>query len=117
MRAFDFEHRAGGRARAVLMNVATVFPFWPGNVGLVQARSRLPLAASYGVAYARGVAFGLGLQAIEMSVGIGVGLIFLAREGLSYAILRNMPNASEADEPDRSDDAAEDERLERAGVS
>ena len=49
-------------------------------------------ARSYGVAYARGVAFGFGLQAIEASVGIGVGLLFLAREGLSFAMLQVMPS-------------------------
>ena len=32
----------------VLMNVATIFPLWPGNVGLVQAAIALPLA-QYGV--------------------------------------------------------------------
>ncbi len=47
----------------------------------------------YGVAYGRGIAFGFGLQAIEASVGVGVGLIFLAREGLSFARLREMPGA------------------------
>jgi hypothetical protein len=41
------------------------------------------------------VAFGIGLQAIEASVGVGVGLIFLAREGMSYATLRDMDEASE----------------------
>jgi uncharacterized membrane protein YbhN (UPF0104 family) len=78
----------------VLMNVATIFPLWPGNIGLVQAAVALPLVA-YGVAYARGFAFGIGLQAIEASVGIGIGLIFLAREGLSYAMLRDIPGATE----------------------
>ena len=71
----------------VLMNVAMLFPLWPGNIGLVQAAVALPLV-SYGVAYAKGFAFGIGLQAIEMSVGVGVGLIFLAREGLSFAMLK-----------------------------
>ena len=33
----------------VLMNIATVFPLWPGNVGLVQAAVALPLARYYGV--------------------------------------------------------------------
>ena len=78
----------------VLMNVATIFPLWPGNVGLVQAAVALPLV-QYGVAYARGFAFGIGLQAIEASVGVGVGLIFLAREGLSYAMLKEFPEATE----------------------
>ena len=57
----------------VLINVATIFPLWPGNFGLVQIAVALPLV-SYGVAYAHGVAFGIGLQAIEASVGVGVGL-------------------------------------------
>ena len=61
----------------------------------MQAAIALPLVA-YGVAYARGFAFGIGLQAIEVSVGVGVGLIFLAREGLSYAMLRDIPEASDA---------------------
>jgi uncharacterized protein (TIRG00374 family) len=80
----------------VLMNVATIFPLWPGNVGLVQAAVALPLV-SYGVAYGRGFAFGIGLQAVEASVGVGIGLLFLAREGLSYAILKGMPEATESD--------------------
>src|SRR5204862_3521608 len=61
----------------VLMNIATLFPLWPGNnIGLLQAAIALPLV-SYGVAKADGVAFGFGLQLIEASVGVGVGLIFL----------------------------------------
>jgi len=69
------------------MNVATIFPLWPGNIGLLQAAVALPLRA-YGVPYARGFAYGLGLQILEMSVGVGVGLIFLAREGISFAALK-----------------------------
>jgi glycosyltransferase 2 family protein len=109
MRAFDI-HAALPAAAVVLllMNVATVFPLWPGNVGLVQVAIATPLAASYGVAYAHGVAYGFGLQAIEASVGIGVGLLFLAREGLSFAMLRVMPSAAQAEmsveaEEDRAD--------------
>ncbi len=83
----------------VLMNVATLFPLWPGNIGLVQAAVALPLFSYYGVAKAAGIAFGFGLQAIEASVGVGVGLIFLAREGLSFAMLRVMPDASQAEAP------------------
>ncbi len=82
----------------VLMNLATIVPLWPGNVGLLQAVIALPLR-QYGVAYARGIAFGFGLQAIEASVGIGVGLVFLAREGLSFAMLKVMPTASQAEMP------------------
>lgn len=73
----------------LLMNVATIFPLWPGNVGLLQIAVATPLV-QYGVSYADGFAFGLGLQAIEASVGIGVGLVFLAREGISYAFLKEI---------------------------
>ena len=78
----------------VLMNVATIFPLWPGNVGLTQAAIALPLV-NYGVDYARGFAFGIGLQLIEASVGIGIGVIFLAREGLSYTTLKQIEEAPE----------------------
>jgi uncharacterized protein (TIRG00374 family) len=84
----------------VLMNVATIFPLWPGNIGLVQAAVALPLFTYYGVDKARGIAFGFGLQAIEASVGISVGLIFLAREGLSIAMLRVMPDVAQAETPE-----------------
>jgi uncharacterized protein (TIRG00374 family) len=88
----------------VLINVATIFPLWPGNVGLVQAAVALPLV-NYGVGKAHGIAFGIGLQAIEASVGVGVGLFFLAREGLSYATLREI-------EEGPSEDAAAETRDE-----
>jgi glycosyltransferase 2 family protein len=82
----------------LLMNVATLFPLWPGNIGLLQAAIALPLS-SYGVPAGKAIAYGFGLQAIEASVGVGVGMIFLAREGLSFAMLRRMPDAGEAEVP------------------
>jgi hypothetical protein len=38
------------------------------------------------------------LQAVEMSVGVGVGLIFLAREGISLASLKTMEKEQESEE-------------------
>src|SRR5205814_2615367 len=106
MRAFDI-HSPLPAAGVVLllMNVVTIFPFWPGNVGLLQVAIASALVG-YGVGYYPGLAYGFGLQAIEASVGIGVGLIFLAREGLSLAMLRVMPAASQAELEDGGDDAA-----------
>ena len=104
----------------LLMNVAMLFPLWPGNVGLVQAAVALPLV-SYGVPYAKGFAFGIGLQAIEMSVGVGIGLLFLAREGLSYAMLKHMPGAEQAEvsrrEEEDEEQEPEQEPRERARVA
>lgn len=117
MRAFDI-HAPMPAAGVVLlvMNVVTILPFWPGNVGLVQVAIASALVG-YGVAYGVGVAYGFGLQAIEASVGIGVGLIFLAREGLSFTMLRVMPSAAQAELPGESE-IEDDERreAEEAGV-
>ena len=98
----------------VLMNVATIFPLWPGNFGLVQIAVAFPLT-NYGVEYAHGVAFGIGLQAIEASVGVGVGLIFLAREGLSYATLREIDDTPRANGEDTLETEAVDDRARVAG--
>jgi len=92
MRAFDIDAPLPAAGLVlVLMNIATIFPLWPGNIGLLQAAVALPLV-SYGVAYTTGFAFGLGLQIVEMSVGVGVGIAFLMREGISFATLRRMPD-------------------------
>jgi len=98
MWAFDIHEGLPAAALVlVLMNVATIIPLWPGNVGLVQVAIATPLVR-YGVDYGKGIAFGFGLQAIEASVGVGIGLIFLGHEGLSFARLREMPGAVTADE-------------------
>ena len=116
MRAFDIHEGVPAAALVLLvMNVATIIPLWPGNVGAVQVAIAIPLQ-SYGVAYANGVAFGFGLQAIEASVGIGLGLFFLAHEGLSFATLRRMPLATDAeasrdDETDESSPQSEKQRA------
>lgn len=89
----------------VVMNVVMIFPFWPGNIGLVQAAVAAALLP-YGVNYGHGVVFGIGLQAIEASVGLGLGFIFLAREGFTFAMLKRMPEVTDLD-------VDEDERVER----
>jgi glycosyltransferase 2 family protein len=100
MRAFEIHSPLPAAGLVLLlMNVATLFPLWPGNIGLLQAAIALPLS-SYGVATGKAIAYGFGLQAIEASVGVGVGLMFLAREGLSFAMLRRMPGAGEAEVPE-----------------
>jgi uncharacterized protein (TIRG00374 family) len=101
MRAFHiYESISAAGLVLVLINVATIITLWPGNFGFVQIAIALPLV-NYGVQYAKGVAFGVGLQAIEASVGVGVGLVFLAREGLSYAVLKQMDDDERVDEAAR----------------
>jgi glycosyltransferase 2 family protein len=113
MRAFSIDAPIDAAALVLLlMNVATVFPLWPGNIGLLQAAVALPLV-SYGVAYARGFAYGLGLQMIETAVGVSLGLVFLAREGLSFATLREMPQ-DEGEELEAAEAAVETVEAEGA---
>ena len=115
MRAFDIHAPLSAAALVLLlMNVATIFPLWPGNIGLLQAAVALPLV-QYGVAYSTGFAYALVLQMLEMSVGVGVGLLFLAREGLSFAMLRGLPEETELAE--ETDQRRPVERRARAGVS
>jgi uncharacterized membrane protein YbhN (UPF0104 family) len=115
MRAFDVHAPLPAAGLVLLlMNVATIFPLWPGNIGLLQAAVALPLV-QYGVAYSTGFAYALVLQFVEMSVGVGVGLLFLAREGLSFATLRGMPDASEF--PVGAEQARPEATRARAGVS
>ena len=106
MRAFQIEEPlAAAGLVLVLMNVAMIFPLWPGNFGLVQAAVALPLL-SYGIDYPHGFAFGIGLQAIEAFTGIALGLVFLAREGLSFAALRRIPREDGEARPFRRKHAA-----------
>lgn len=111
MRAFqiDLPLVAAGLVLA-LMNVANILPLWPGNVGLLQAAIALPLV-SYGIRYGHGFAFGIGLQAIEASVGIGYGLTFFAKEGISFAALRE-PIADETRETQHEPVLSADEMAE-----
>jgi uncharacterized membrane protein YbhN (UPF0104 family) len=95
----------------VLINVATILPLWPGNVGLVQAAIAVPLQRYYDVPYSRGFAFGIGLQAIEASVGVGIGLAFLAREGLTFATLRGMHEEPSEDADEEAEPAHESARA------
>jgi uncharacterized membrane protein YbhN (UPF0104 family) len=109
MRAFGIHESLPAAALVLaLMNVATIFPLWPGNVGLVQAAVALPLV-SYGVAKARGFAFGIGLQAIDVAVGVGLGLLALGREGVTFAMLKRMPGPG--DEEDQEELEAEVEEA------
>ena len=110
--AFDLDVPLPAAALVLLlMNVATVFPLWPGNVGLLQAAVALPLA-QYGVPYGTGFAYGLVLQAVEMSVGVGVGLVMLAREGLSFAALKRMEEQEETSAEDVLDQAEDEAEIE-----
>jgi uncharacterized membrane protein YbhN (UPF0104 family) len=92
------------------VNVALAFPLWPGSIGLFQAATALALLP-YGVSYQKGFLFGIGLQAIEASVGIGLGLLYLAREGISFAMLKQIPKVSVEEVEEELEEAEDRERA------
>jgi len=109
MRAFRiYEPLVAAGLVLLMMNVVTVIPIWPGNVGLVQAAVAVSLA-QYGVPYAKGFAYGIGLQLIEASVGIGIGTVFLAREGISFATLRDIESEAPGEDSVEAFEPAERE--------
>ncbi len=94
LRAFGINEPIAAAALVLLVvNVALAFPLWPSAVGLYQVAVALALLP-YGISYEHGFAAGIGIQAIEIAVGVGLGLFFLAREGLSFAALREMPKVT-----------------------
>jgi uncharacterized membrane protein YbhN (UPF0104 family) len=74
----------------LVSTLVQLFPFWPGNVGLFQAAVAQVLVQAYPVDFPHAIAFAVGLQVIEVSLGVGLGFWFLSREGLSLAEVRGL---------------------------
>lgn len=69
-------------------NLVGVVQLTPGNVGVFQVAVALALSRAFGVDRSVGISFGIGLQAIEVALGAGLGAVFLAMEGVSLAEVR-----------------------------
>lgn len=87
--ALNLPHRALVAAAAVLLavNLTSILPLTPSNVGVFQAACIAVLAA-FRVPTGRALAYGLVLQAIEVAVALALGLPSLVREGVSLGQLR-----------------------------
>jgi uncharacterized protein (TIRG00374 family) len=71
----------------VLTNLIGLVPITPGNVGTFQAAALAALAVS-GVAAGPAVAYAVGLQGMQLAVGVVAGLASLSLQGLTLADLR-----------------------------
>jgi uncharacterized protein (TIRG00374 family) len=71
----------------VLTNLIGLVPITPGNVGTFQAAAVAALAFS-GVAAGPAVAYALGLQAMQLTVGVVAGLASLSLQDLTLSDLR-----------------------------
>jgi phosphatidylinositol alpha-mannosyltransferase len=89
-----------GTAAAVLfaVNVTAIVPVTPSNIGVFQAAC-IAVLSVYGVSQARGLAYGIVLQAIEILTSLVLGLSALTFEGLGFAELRRAAKTVRADVP------------------
>ena len=76
---------AGWRGAALVLvvtNLIGILPLTPGNVGTFQVAATAALAA-YGIPSGPALAFALGLQAMQLLVGIVAGLVSLSLQNLA----------------------------------
>jgi phosphatidylinositol alpha-mannosyltransferase len=89
--ALGLDHQTGfGAAAAVLfaVNITAVLPATPANLGVFQAACAAVLHTGWHVGVADGVAYGVILQAVEVSTAVLMGMPALVKEGTSWREVR-----------------------------
>ena len=89
--ALGLDHQAGmAGAAAVLfaVNITAVLPATPANLGVFQAACAAVLHTGWHVGFGTGVAYGVILQAVEVSTAILMGAPALLKEGMSWREVR-----------------------------
>ena len=85
--ALGLDHRAGLAAAAGVLfavNVTAVLPAAPSNIGVFQAACVAVLAGAFHVSTADAIAYGIVLQAVEITTAMVMGVPALLREGMSW---------------------------------
>jgi phosphatidyl-myo-inositol alpha-mannosyltransferase len=87
-------HPTLAAAAAVLLavNVSAILPATPSNVGVFQAACLVVLAA-YGIGAGQAIAYGIVLQAVEVSTALALGVPALLGEGLTWRDIRSSGTA------------------------
>jgi phosphatidylinositol alpha-mannosyltransferase len=88
--AFGLEHKSGLAAAAgvlLAVNITAVLPATPSNVGIFQAACMVVLVA-YGAGKGVALAYGVALQAVEVTTALILGVPALVSEGLSWKAIR-----------------------------
>ncbi|MGA9859419.1 MAG: glycosyltransferase [Solirubrobacteraceae bacterium] len=89
--ALGLNHQAGIAAAAAVLfavNITAVLPATPANLGVFQAACAAVLHTGWHVGLGTGVAFGVILQAVEVSTAILMGTPALLKEGMSWREVR-----------------------------
>ncbi len=89
--ALGLDHRTGIAAAAAVLfavNVTAVLPATPANLGVFQAACAAVLHTGWHVSYGSGVAYGVILQAVEVTTAVAMGMPALLKEGMSWREIR-----------------------------
>jgi phosphatidylinositol alpha-mannosyltransferase len=89
--ALGLDKQAGLAAAAAVLfavNITAVLPATPANLGVFQAACAAVLHTGWHVGYGTGVAYGVILQAVEVSTAILMGMPALVKEGMSWREVR-----------------------------
>jgi phosphatidylinositol alpha-mannosyltransferase len=89
--ALGLSHQAGIAAAAAVLfavNITAVLPATPANLGVFQAACVAVLHTGWHVGVPAGVAYGVILQAVEVSTAILMGVPALLKEGMSWREVR-----------------------------
>jgi phosphatidylinositol alpha-mannosyltransferase len=89
--ALGLSHQAGIAAAAAVLfavNITAVLPATPANLGIFQAACAAVLHTGWHVGLGTGVAYGVILQAVEVSAAILMGMPALLKEGMSWREVR-----------------------------
>jgi phosphatidylinositol alpha-mannosyltransferase len=89
--ALGLGHRTGIAAAAAVLfavNITAVLPATPANLGVFQAACVAVLHTGWHVGYGDGVAYGVILQAVEVTTAVLMGMPALLKEGMSWREVR-----------------------------
>ncbi len=89
--ALGLDQQAGLAAAAAVLfavNITAVLPATPANLGVFQAACAAVLHTGWHVGFGTGVAYGVILQAVEVSTAILMGAPALVKEGMSWREVR-----------------------------
>ena len=89
--ALGLNHQAGFAAAAAVLfavNITAVLPATPANLGVFQAACAAVLHTGWHVGFGSGVAYGVVLQAVEVSTALLMGMPALLKEGMSWREVR-----------------------------
>ena len=85
--ALGLSHQTGFAAAAAVLfavNITAVLPATPANLGVFQAACAAVLHTGWHVGLGTGVAYGVILQAVEISAALLLGMPALLKEGMSW---------------------------------